>query len=292
MKVSRWIKGTGILSVGLLLAACGNDGDAVDETATEEAVTEAATDETLEETTLVVGASNTPHAEILEFVAPILEEDGISLEIVRYNDYVIPNVALNEGDIDANYFQHVPFFDEAVETNDYPFVNLGNIHLEPMGAYSQRHESLADLPEGATILASSSVPDHGRVISILQDAGVVSVEDGVDLTTASFDDISENPLNLEFEYEYEPALMATLLEQDEGDVVFINSNFAIDHDLNPLDDSIAVESTTSPYADIVAARTEDESNEAVLRLVEVLKSEETHQFIEDTWAGAVVPVTE
>ena len=86
--------------------------------------------------------------------------------------------------------------------------------------------------------------------------------------------------------------MATLLEQDEGDVVFINSNFAIDHDLNPLDDSIAVESTTSPYADIVATRTEDESNEAVLRLVEVLKSEETHQFIEDTWAGAVVPVTE
>ncbi len=285
MKSSTWIKGTALLSTGLLLAACGNGED----TANEEAATN---DASTEETTLTVGASNTPHAEILEFVAPALAEEGITLEIERYSDYVIPNVALDEGDLDANYFQHVPFFEEAVETNDYDFENAGNIHLEPIGAYSLRHESLEDLPEGATILASNSVPDHGRVLSILEEAGLITVEEGVDLTTASFDDIAENPLNLEFEYEYDPALMATLLEQDEGDVVFINSNFAVDHDLNPLEDSIAIESTSSPYANLVAVRSEDANNEAIQRLVEELRAEATQEFILETWNGAVVPVTE
>lgn len=288
MKLNKWITGVTALSAGLLLAACGGN--------TEEgaATTDPAENggETAEETTLVIGASNTPHAEILEFAAPILEEEGVTLEIERYSDYVIPNVALDAGDIDANYFQHVPFFEDAVAENDYDFVNAGNIHLEPIGAYSQRHESLEDLPEGATILVSNSTPDHGRVLSILEEADLITVEDGVDLTTATFDDIAENPLNLEIEYEYDPALMPTLLEQDEGDVVFINSNFAVDHDLHPLEDSIAVESTSSPYANMIAVRSEDADNPAVSSLVEVLKSEEVQDFILSEWDGSVVPVEE
>ncbi len=288
MQLATWIKGTTLLSTGLLLAACGN-GEETADTTNEETASD---DTTTEETALVIGASNTPHAEILEFVAPTLAEEGITLEIERYNDYVIPNVALEEGDLDANYFQHVPFFEEAVETNDYDFTNVGNIHLEPIGAYSLRHESLEDLPEGATILASSSVPDHGRVLSILEEAGLITVAEGVDLTTASFDDVAENPLNLTFDYEYDPALMATLLEQDEGDVVFINSNFAVDHDLHPLEDSIAVEDTSSPYANLIAVRSEDGDNAAIQRLVEELRSEATQEFILETWDGAVVPVTE
>ena len=284
MSFKNWIKGTVVLGAGLLLAACGND---------EPAETDGDTQGTdVEETTLVIGASNVPHAEILEFVAPILEEEGITLEIERYTDYVIPNLALDEGDIDANYFQHIPFFEDAVVENDFDFVNAGGIHLEPIAAYSERHESLDDLPEEARILVSNSVPDHGRVLAILEEAGLVKVADGVDLTTASFDDISENPLNLQFEYEYDPALLPTLLEQDEGDVVFINSNFAVDNGLHPVDDSIAIESSSSPYANLIAVRSEDENNAAILRLVEVLRSEETQQFILDTWDGAVVPVTE
>lgn len=283
MQLSKWVKGTALLGTALLLAACGTDEG-----------TEEGSDTTSqnEETTLVVGASNTPHAEILEFVAPTLEEEGITLEIEPYSDYVIPNVALEEGDLDANYFQHGPFFEDAVAENDYDFVNLGGIHIEPIGAFSQRHDSLEDLPENATVLVSSSVPDHGRVLAILQEAGLITVEEGVDLTTATFDDIAENPLNLQFEYEYDPALMPTLLEQDEGDVVFINSNFAVDHDLNPLEDSIAIESSSSPYSNIVAARSEDAENPAIQRLVEELLSEETQQFILDEWGGSVVPVTE
>ncbi len=171
-------------------------------------------------------------------------------------------------------------------------MNAGAIHMEPLGAYSQRHESLDELPENATVLASNSVADHGRVLEILQTAGVVTVDEDVELTAASFDDIVENPLNLQFEYEYDPALMPTLLEQDEGDVVFINSNFAIDNNISPLNDAIALESLISPYADIVAVRSEDADNPAILRLVEVLKSEETQDFIIETWDGSVVPVTE
>lgn len=284
MNIKKWIKGTAILGTGFLLAACGNDQESEIDTGTDE--------DTVEETTLRIGASNVPHAEILEFVAPTLEEEGIILEIERYNDYVIPNVALEEGDIDANYFQHGPFFEDAVAENDYDFVNAGGIHIEPIAAYSARHESLEDLPEGARILVSSNAPDYGRVLAILEEAGVITVENGVDLTTASFDDIAENPLDLQFEYEYDPALMPTLLENDEGDVVFINSNFAVDHDLRPLEDSIAVESSSSPYSNIIAVRSEDAENPAILRLVEVLRSEETQDFILETWDGSVVPVTE
>lgn len=280
MNYKNWIKGTVVLGAGFLLAACGND---------QETETDAATSE---ETTLRIGASNVPHAEILEFVAPKLEEEGITLEIERYNDYVIPNVALEEGDIDANYFQHGPFFEDAIAENDYDFVNAGGIHIEPIAAYSDRHESLEDLQEGAKILVSSNAPDYGRVLAILEEADLITVADGVDLTTASFDDIAENPLDLQFEYEYDPALMPTLLENDEGDVVFINSNFAVDHDLNPLEDSLAIESSSSPYANIIAVRSEDADNPAIANLIEALRSDETQDFILETWKGSVVPVTE
>ena len=287
MTIKKWIKGTALLGTGLLLAACGND------TGTDEAAETGGENAENEETTLTVGASNVPHAEILEFVQPMLAEEGINLEIEAYNDYVIPNVALNEGDLDANYFQHIPFFEEAVAENDYDFANVGGIHLEPIAGYSQRYDSIEELPENATVLTSNSVTDHGRVISILQEAGLITVEESVDVVNATFEDIAENPLNLQFDYEYDPALMTTLLEQDEGDLIFINANFVVDVDLNPLEDAIIVEdAATSPYQNIVAVRSEDEDNPAVERLVEVLRSEETQDFILESWNGAIIPVTE
>ena len=157
MKSTKWIKGTALLGTALLLAACGNNEEGTEEGA------ETTNDDTVE-TVIRVGASNVPHAEIIEFVIPTLEEEGINVEVERYNDYVIPNVALEEGDLDANYFQHVPFFEDAVAENDYDFVNLGGIHIEPIGAFSQRHDSLEDLPQNATILVSSNAPDYRVVI--------------------------------------------------------------------------------------------------------------------------------
>lgn len=281
MKKSVFIKSLATVGAALLLAACGNSESAGDNS-----------NGNTEDTTIKIGASNTPHAEILEFAAPILEEEGITLDISTYNDYVVPNVALDEGDLDANYFQHVPFFEAAVAENDYDFVNAGGIHLEPIGLFSQDYTSLDELPDGATILVSSNQSDWGRIIAIFQEAGLVSVDEGTDLTTATFDDITENPKNLVFEYENDPALMPTLYTQGEGDIVAINSNFAVDQGLNPLEDSIALESESSPYANIIAVRSEDKDNEAILKLVEVLRSQEVQDYILETWDGAVVPVTE
>lgn len=281
MKKSIFIKSLATVGAALLLAACGNSENAGD-----------TSNGNTEETTIKIGASNTPHAEILEFAAPILEEEGVTLDISTYNDYVVPNVALDEGDLDANYFQHVPFFEAAVAENDYDFVNAGGIHLEPIGLFSQEYASLDELPDGATILVSSNQSDWGRIIAIFQEAGLVSVDEGTDLTTATFDDITENSKNLVFEYENDPALMPTLYTQGEGDVVAINSNFAVDQGLNPLEDSIALESESSPYANIIAVRSEDKDNEAITKLVEVLRSQEVQDYILETWDGAVVPVTE
>lgn len=281
MKKKNILSALATAGVVLTLAACGNEGSSNESSGSG-----------AEDTTIKIGASNVPHAEILEFVQPILEEEGITLDITTYNDYVIPNVALDEGEIDANYFQHIPFFDAAVEENGYDFVNAGSIHIEPLAIFSQRYESLEDVEDGATVLVSNNQADWGRVIGIFQEAGLVTVKDGVDLTTATFEDIDENPKNLKFEYENDPALMTTLYQQDEAELIAINSNFAVDQDISPIDDSVAIESSSSPYANIIAVRSEDAEDPAILKLVEVLKSEEVQDFILEEWDGAVVPVTE
>ena len=279
MKKKTILSALATAGVIVTLAACGNGNEESNGSNTED-------------TTIKIGASNVPHAEILEFVQPILEEEGITLDITTYNDYVIPNVALDEGEIDANYFQHIPFFDAAVEENGYDFVNAGSIHIEPLAIFSQRYESLDDVEDGATVLVSNNQADWGRVIGIFQEAGLVTVKDGVDLTTATFEDIDENPKNLVFEYENDPALMTTLYQQDEAELIAINSNFAVDQDISPIDDSVAIESTSSPYANIIAVRSEDAEDPAILKLVETLKSKEVQDFIIEEWDGAVVPVTE
>ena len=258
------------------LAACGSNG--------------AKEDKKAKDNVLKIGASNIPHAVILEHVKPILEKEGIDLQITTYQDYILPNKALADGEIDANYFQHIPYFNLQVKENDYDFVNAGAIHIEPLGLYSKRVKNLDDLKDGATVIVSNSTTDWGRVISILQDAGLVKVKDGVDITTASFDDIVENKKNLKFTYEADPALMTTFLNNDEGDIVAINSNFAVDNGLDPLKDAIALEKTSSPYANIVADRKEDKDNENIKKLVEVLKSKDVKEWILKEWNGAVVPV--
>lgn len=277
MKKTTFLKSLITAGAVFLLGACGNT----------ESNEQASGKETIK-----IGASNTPHAEILEFAKPILEKEGVTLDISTYNDYVIPNQALAEGDIDANYFQHEPFFEESVNDNEYDFVNAGAIHLEPIGIFSKKYDSLDDLPKGATILVSSSTPDWGRVLGIFQEAGLIEVKEGVDITTAAFDDIVENPKNLTFNYENDPALMPTLYQEGEGDAVAINSNFAVDQGIDPINDSIALESESSPYANIVAVRSEDRDDPAIKTLIAVLKSKEVQDYILETWNGAIIPVTD
>jgi len=280
MKINQWIKIALALSAAFVLAACGS-GNSGNSGASSEGGEG--------QTTLTVGASNTPHAEILEFIQPQMEEQGINLQIETFNDYVLPNQALNSGDIDANYYQHVPFLKNAEQENGYDFTHVGGVHLEPLGAYSQEYDSLKDLPENARILVSNNVADYGRVINMLVEAGLLTLKEGVEPTQATFDDIAENPKNLQFETDYDPALMPTLYQNGEGDAVFINSNFAVDNGIDVTEEAIAIESEDSPYSNVVVTRSENTDNEAIQTLMDTLQTEEVANFIEEQWGGSIIP---
>lgn len=275
------------LSLVLVLAACGG--------ATEEEKDSAANDSDTEELKkLTVGASYTPHAEILEEAKPLLEEKGIELVIEEFNDYVLPNQSLESKLLDANYFQHIPYLEQQIEDNDYDFVNAGGIHIEPMGIYSKRHKSLDDLPDNAQVIYSSSTADHGRVLALLEQEGLIKLKEGINKVNATLDDVVENPKNLQLKEPASspaPELLTQLYNEDEGDIVVINSNFAIDGGLNPLEDSIAIESgDDNPYVNIIAVRSEDKDKEEIKALIDVLHSKEIQDFILKQYEGAVVPV--
>ncbi|MGG2094726.1 methionine ABC transporter substrate-binding lipoprotein MetQ [Bacillus sp. S13(2024)] len=242
--------------------------------------------------TLVVGASNVPHAVILEKAKPLLAKKGITLKIQPFQDYVLPNKALADKEIDANYFQHIPYLEKEIQEKGYNFVNAGKIHLEPMGIYSKKYKSLKDLPNGATVIMSNNVAERGRMLALLQKGGIIKLKDGVDIVKATEKDIVENPKNLKFKTDVEPGLLPKLYENNEGDALFINSNYAIDAKLNPTKDAIALEGSDSPYANIIAVRKGDENRKEIKALVEVLHSKEIQDFIKKEYKGAVLPVSE
>lgn len=282
--MKKWLLGFLTAAIVLILAACGG-GDEASDTGSDSGSSE-------EDKTIVVGASNTPHAVILEEAKPLLEEKGYELQIETFQDYVLPNTALEEEDLDANYFQHLPYLELQEKEQGYDFESAGAIHIEPMAVYSKKYKSLDELPDGATIILSNSVAEHGRILMILEEEGLIKIKDGIDKTQATLDDIAENPKNIKFDYDYEPALLTQIYNNDEGDAVVINSNYAIDAGISPTEDSIALEGTDSPYANLIVTRAGDEDSEKIKALVEVLKSKEIQDFITEEWNGAVVPVTE
>jgi D-methionine transport system substrate-binding protein len=271
----------------LALAACGTKND-TNQNSTSGSGSEEATGGEL--TKLVVGASNTPHAIILEKAAPLLKEKGIELDIQKYQDYILPNQDLESKDLDANYFQHIPYLDLQIKDHGYKFVNAGGIHIEPIGIYSKEYKSLDELPDGATVLISNSVADHGRVLSLLEAKGLIKLVEGIDKTSAELKDIAENPKNLQFDAKNDPAILPQFFNNGEGDIVLINTNFAIDAGLNPLKDAIAMEDSESPYVNIIAVREGDENKPEIKALVEVLQSQEIQDFIVEEWNGEIVPV--
>lgn len=281
-----------LLSVIVLaLAACGSAKDEEKNNSTSGSADKGGTEEK-EDNTIVIGASNGLHDLILEQAKPILAEEGIELDIKPYQDYVMPNQDLESGDLDANYFQHTPYLEKEIADKGYDFVNAGGIHIEPMGIYSTKYKSLDELPEGATVIISNNPAEEGRFLALLEAQGLIKLKEGVDKASATLDDIVENPKNLVIDNSSAPEMLVTYYEEGEGDVVVINSNFAIDAKINPLEDSIAIEGSDSPYVNIIAVKAEDQDNEAIKRLVEVLHSDAIQQFIMDEWDGAVVPVNE
>lgn len=269
----------------LVLAACGGGNtDKAEETTNDDKA------ETDQEVTIKIGASSIPHAEILEEAQPILAEKGITLEIEEYEDYVLPNDDLANGEIDANYFQHIPYLEQTIEDTGYELTHIGGIHIEPIGIYSKSITDIENIPEGTEVILSNSVSDHGRILGLFQEAGLIKLADDVVVDKATIDDIVENSKDLTFTPDYEPAFLPELYETEEDALVVINTNYAIGAGLDPQKDSIYREEDDSPYVNVIAVRTEDENNEALKTLVEVLHSEEIQNFILEKYEGAVVPV--
>ncbi|QTN00220.1 methionine ABC transporter substrate-binding protein [Sediminibacillus dalangtanensis] len=264
-----------------VLAACGSsdEGESGESTSGEGS-------ETAE---IKVGASSTPHAEILEQAKPLLEEQGVTLTIEEYQDYVLPNQDLEDGEIDANYFQHKPYLQDQINEFGYDFVSLGGVHVEPMGVYSKNISSIDEIPEGTEVIISRSVADHGRILSLFEANGLIKLDESVDKVSATTDDIVENPKNLTFSPDVDAATLPEMYESEEDTLVAINTNYALEAGLVPTEDAIFMEGEESPYVNQVVVRSEDKDNEALNKLVEVLQSEEIQNFISENYDGAIVP---
>ncbi|WP_411953763.1 MetQ/NlpA family ABC transporter substrate-binding protein [Alkalibacillus sp. S2W] len=241
---------------------------------------------------LTVGATPVPHTEVLEEAKPLLEEEGIELTIETFQDYILPNEALADGTLDANYFQHIPYLEDQKEQAGYDFVNLGGIHIEPMGIYSKNIDDISNVEEGTDVIMSRSVADHGRILSLLQKHDLIKIDPEVDPDKAEIDDVVENPKNLNFDASIEAGFLVENYKREEDALVAINTNYAIEGDLNPTEDSLIIEDTDAPYVNVIAARSEDKNSEALQTLVEVLRSDEIQSFMEEEYNGAVVPVSE
>lgn len=236
--------------------------------------------------TLKVGATAVPHAEILEQAKPLLAKEGIDLQIVEFNDYVQPNLALNDKELDANYFQHEPYLKNFIdEHKEVKLVNAAGVHIEPMGIYSHKVKKLDELQDGASIAIPNDPTNGGRSLLLLEKAGLLKLKEGVG-EKATVQDIVENPKHLKFQ-EVEAAQVPRTL--DDVDAAIINSNFAMQVPLDPTKDAMFIEDSTSPYVNIIAVRAGDESRPEIQALIKVLHSDEIKQFITEKYKGAVVP---
>ena len=280
---------SGALAVGLL-AGCGG-GTGTSQTPAGNSESPAASTETgsLEGTTLKVGATPAPHAEILEVVKDILAEQGITLDIVQYNDYVQPNNAVEDGSLDANYFQHITYMNDFNEQNGTHLVSAAEVHYEPMSLYAGKVSSLDELADGALIGVPNDATNEARALLVLQQEGLITLRDGAGIT-ATINDIVDNPKNLQFS-EMEAAQLPLRLA--DLDMAVINGNYAIDAGLS-MDDALATESAdgeaAQAYVNVLAVKEGRETDPAIQALAAALCSDEVKTYIEENYNGAVVAV--
>lgn len=234
---------------------------------------------------LTVGATPVPHAEILNEIKPLLAKENIDLNIIEFTDYVKPNLALNDEELDANFFQHEPYMDAFNAEHGTKLKAICKVHIEPMGIYSHKISSLDALPNGAKIAIPNDPTNSGRALLLLQKAGLISLKDGNSIT-ATIQDIEKNDKNLQF-IELEAAQVPRSI--DDVDIAVINTNFGMEAGFNPLKDAIFLEDKDSPYVNILAIHEGDENRPEIQALIRALQSPEAKKFIEDTYKGAILP---
>lgn len=235
---------------------------------------------------LKVGVMSGSEEEILEVVKEVAAKDGLELEVIAFSDYVLPNEALESGDLDANAFQHVPYLDNQIATRGYDIVAVGNTIVTPIGAYSKTLKSLDELPTGGRVGIPNDPTNGGRALLLLQAEGLVTLADGVGLNPTILD-ITENPRGLEI-IELDAAQLSRAL--DDVDAAVINTNFALEAGLDPQTDAIAREAReNNPYANVIAVRSENRDDPAVRKFVEAYESPEVAAFLEARFKGAILP---
>jgi D-methionine transport system substrate-binding protein len=257
-----------IICLALGLTACG---------AKETAKTEEA------KKIIKVGATPVPHKEILEQIKPLLAKEGYELQIIEFTDYVTPNTALAEGQLDANFFQHVPYLQKTIDEKKLKLDYTAKVHIEPMGLYSDKVKSISELKDGAEIAIPNDPTNGARALRVLETAGLIKLKAGELITKT---DITENPKNLKIQELDAPQLPRVLKDIDAA---VINTNFAIEANLNPMKDALAIEAKDSPYANILTVRTEDKDKPSIQALSKSLNSPEVKKFIEEKYQGNIIP---
>ena len=283
MKFKKWIATAVVATLaGGLFAGCGGNNNSTGSSAAESSASS-------DDKVITIGASVTPHAVILNHLADQFEKEGYELKVVEFTDYVQPNNALEAGDLDANYFQHQPYLDNFNEENGTDIVSVGaNLYI-PMAIFSEKLTNLDSIPDGATIAVPNDTTNEARALLLLQENGFIKLKDGVDIK-ATVMDIEDNPHNLEF-VEMDAAQIPRAIK--DTDLAIVNGNYALDAGLN-LDDALLIESsdstTAQTYANVIAVRAGEENTEKTKVIVKILTSDETKQYIQDSFNGAVLPI--
>lgn len=264
---------TAVLGAALLIGGCGSSNDSNAAAGGDKPVT------------LKVAANPVPHAEILEQVKPILAKEGVNLEIVEFTDYVKPNLALKDHEVEANFFANVPYQETFNKEHGTNFVSFAPVHIEPLAIYSKKIKDLKDLPNGAKVGIPSDPTNSARALLLLQSAGLVTLKDPKGLTNTP-QDVTSNPKNIQI-IELEAAQIPRSL--DDLDAAVINANYALAADLNPTKDGLFVEAADSPYANLLSTNPGDENKPEIKKLAAALQSPEVKKFIEEKYKGAIIP---
>ncbi len=263
---------TTLLALTVFAVGCGEKPEAKTEGTKEQ-----------ETKTLVVGATPEPHAQILEFIKPLLAEEGITLDIKVMNDYIIPNNALAQGELDANFFQHIPYLEDFATKNKLDITYSVKVHLEPMAIYSNTIKDLSEVKDEVEIAIPNDPTNGGRALAILEKAGLLKLKEGVGVAGTK-NDIIEGDVKI---VELDAAQIPRSLE--DVDLAVINGNYAIGAGLVPTTDGLFIESSDSPYSNVVAIRKGDENRAEIKKLNEILNSDKVKQFIEEQYKGAIIP---
>ena len=281
MKIKKIIAGLLVATTAFSLAACGNSGSGD---------TKKSDADTSEKKEIVYGKSQGPYTELFEdAIVPILEKEGYDLEVTVFDDYVRPNEVVESGEFDANYFQHIPYLDQFNEEKGTHLVNAGGIHYEPFGIYPGTKDSLDDLEDGDSIAVPNDTTNEARALLLLQDNGIITLKDGAGLN-ATVKDIAENPHNVEI-VELEAAQVARVT--GETAYVVLNGNYALEAGFSVGKDALAYEKSDSEaaktYVNVIAVKEGNENSDKIKALVDVLKSDEIKDFINEKYDGAVIP---